>query len=198
MNFSSYVKEKKIQARKNNIEEVRKDIDKAWVKEKIQNHMDAFDGLFTYDEIRQEILTNDLVASKFCKDPSKQNISEILAAQVLGWEKKPSQGSKCIRFNDNGDIVTASTGNTKSADFQELGYYITQKYTEGEGGHQDNQRNDVIDFLKRGSIKHKVMAVVDGEYWDDKYRAILIEEFKDNPNVKITSVTELTENNLQL
>ena len=71
---------------------------------------------------------------------------------------------------------------------------ITQKYTEGEGGAQDNQRNDVIDFLKRGSIKHKVMAVVDGDYWDSKYKAILIEEFKDNPNVKITSVTELTEN----
>ena len=194
MNFTAYVKEEKIKARKRNIEEVRQDIDKAWVKEKIKNHIIAFDGLFTYDEIRQQILTNDLVASKFCKDPSKQNISENLAAKVLGWEKKPSQGSKCIRFNDDGDIVSTSAGNTKSADFQELGYYITQKYTEGEGGAQDNQRNDVIDFLKRGSIKHKVMAVVDGDYWDSKYKALLIEEFKNNPNVKITSVTELTEN----
>ena len=194
MNFAAYVKEEKIKARKRNIEEVRKDIDKAWVKEKIKNHIIAFDGLFTYDEVKQQILSNDLVASKFCKDPSKQNISEILAAKVLGWEKKPSQGSKCIRFNDDGDIVSTSAGNTKSADFQELGYYITQKYTEGEGGAQDNQRNDVIDFLKRGSIKHKVMAVVDGDYWDFKYKAILIEEFKNNPNVKITSVTELTEN----
>ena len=194
MNFTAYVKEEKVKARKKNIEEVRKDIDKAWVKEKIINHMTAFDGLFTYDEIKQQILSNDLIASKFCKDPSKQNISENLAAKVLGWKKQPSQGSKCIRFNDNGDIVSTSAGNTKSADFQELGYYITQKYTEGEGGAQDNQRNDVIDFLKRGSIKHKVMAVVDGDYWDSKYRAILIEEFKNNPNVKITSVTELTEN----
>lgn len=194
MNFTAYVKEEKIKARKKNIEEVRKDIDKSWVREKIENHMAAFEGLFTYDEIKQKILSDDLIASKFCKDPSKQNISENLAAKVLGWEKKPSQGSKCIRFNDNGDIVSSSAGNTKSADFQELGYYITQKYTEGEGGAQDNQRNDVIDFLKRGSIKHKVMAVVDGDYWDSKYKAILIEEFKDNPNVKITSVTELTEN----
>lgn len=194
MNFTAYVKEEKIKARKRNIEEVRKDIDKAWVREKIENHMTAFDGLFNYDEIKQQILSNDLVASKFCKDPSKQNISENLVAKILGWEKKPSQGSKCIRFNDNGDIVSTSSGNTKSADFQELGYYITQKYTEGEGGAQDNQRNDVIDFLKRGSIKHKVMAVVDGDYWDSKYKAILIEEFKDNPNVRITSVTELTEN----
>jgi hypothetical protein len=194
MNFTAYVKEEKIKARKKNIAEIRRDIDKSWVKEKIKNHMTAFEGLFTYDEIKQQILSNDLVASKFCKDPSKQNISENLAAQVLGWEKMPSQGSHCIRFNDNGDIVFTSSGNTKSADFHELGYYITQKYTDGEGGAQDNQRNDVIDFLKRGSIKNKVMAVVDGDYWDLKYRNILIEEFKDNPNVKITSVTELTTN----
>lgn len=194
MNFTAYVKEEKIKARKKNIAEIRKDIDKSWVKEKIKNHMTAFEGLFTYDEIKQQILSNDLVASKFCKDPSKQNISENLAAQVLGWGKMPSQGSNCVRFNDNGDIVFASSGNTKSADFYELGYYITQKYTDGEGGAQDNQRNDVIDFLKRGSIKNKVMAVVDGDYWDLKYRNILIEEFKDNPNVKITSVTELTTN----
>ena len=194
MNFTAYVKEEKIKARKKNIEEIRRDIDKSWVKEKIKNHMTAFEGLFTYDEIKQQILSNDLVASKFCKDPSKQNISENLAAKVLGWEKMPSQGRRCIRFNDNGDIVFASSGNTKSADFHELGYYITQKYTDGEGGAQDNQRNDVIDFLKRGSIKNKVMAVVDGDYWDLKYRNILIEEFKNNPNVKITSVTELTTN----
>ena len=194
MNFTAYVKEEKIKARKKNIAEIRKDIDKSWVKEKIKNHMTAFEGLFTYDEIKQQILSNDLVASKFCKDPGKQNISENLAAQVLGWEKMPSQGSNCVSFNDNGDIVFASSGNTKSADFYELGYYITQKYTDGEGGAQDNQRNDVIDFLKRGSIKNKVMAVVDGDYWDLKYRNILIEEFKDNPNVKITSVTELTTN----
>ena len=82
---------------------------------------------------------------------------------------------------------------TKSADFILKGYYATQKYTDGEGGAQDNQRNDVIDFLKRGSIKHKVAAIVDGPYWD-KYRPILREEFASNPNVWITSVTELTEN----
>ncbi len=194
MNFTTYVKEEKIKARIKNIEEVRKDIDKTWVKQKIQNHLEAFNGLFTYDEIRADILTNTITASKFCKDPSKQNISENLAAEVLNWKKLPAQGKNCIRFNDNGDIVSASSGNTKSADFYEMGYYITQKYTEGDGGAQDNQRNDVIDFLKRGSIKYKVMAIVDGDYWDNKYRSILIEEFKNNPNVKITSVTELTEN----
>lgn len=194
MNFTAYVEQKKVEARKQNIEEVRNDIDKAWVKEKIMNHMTAFDGLFSYDEIKNEILTNDLVASKFCKDPGKQNISENLAGEVLKLKKLPASGKNCIRFNDNGDIVATSTGNTKSADFILDGYYATQKYTMGEGGAQDNQRNDVIDFLKRGSIKNKVAAIVDGDYWD-KYKSELIAQFANNPNVLITSVTELTEKN---
>lgn len=192
MNFTAYVEEAKKKARLANIDEVRKDIDKPWVQEKIKNHIEAFDGIMTEAEVRDAILTNIIVASKFCKDPGKQNISEKLAIEVLGVKKLPSQGKNCIRFNDNGDIVSTSSGSTKSADFMYGEYYATQKYTDGEGGTQDNQRNDVIDFLKRGSIKHKVAAVVDGVYWD-KYRDVIRAEFANNPNVLITSVTEITE-----
>lgn len=192
MNFTAYVEEAKKKARLANIDEVRKDIDKPWVQEKIKNHIEAFDGVMTEAEVRDAILTNIIVASKFCKDPGKQNISEKLAIEVLSVKKLPSQGKNCIRFNDNGDIVSTSSGNTKSADFMYGEYYATQKYTDGEGGAQDNQRNDVIDFLKRGSIKHKVAAVVDGVYWD-KYRDVIRTEFANNPNVLITSVTEITE-----
>lgn len=192
MDFTALVEKKKKEARIANIEEVRREVDHAWVKEKIINHVSAFDGIMTEEEIREAILTNTIVASKFCKDPSKQNISEKLAAKVLGLSKLPSSGRNCIRFNDAGDIVSVSAGNTKSADFIWNGHYATQKYTDGEGGAQDNQRNDVIDFLKRGSIKHKVAAIVDGAYWD-KYRPQLIQEFANNPNVIITSVTEITE-----
>ena len=192
MNFTAYVEEAKKKARLANIDEVRKDIDKPWVQEKIKNHIEAFDGVMTEAEVRDAILTNIIVASKFCKDPGKQNISEKLAIEVLDVKKLPSQGKNCIRFNDNGDIVSTSSGNTKSADFMYGEYYATQKYTDGEGGAQDNQRNDVIDFLKRGSIKHKVAAIVDGVYWD-KYRDVIRAEFANNPNVLITSVTEITE-----
>lgn len=69
-------------------------------------------------------------------------------------------------------------------------YYATQKYTSEAGGAQDNQRNDVIDFLKRGSIKNKVAAVVDGKYWDE-WKDVLKKEFSNNPNVLITSISEL-------
>lgn len=193
MNFTFYVEQEKKKARLANIEEVRKEINKPWVQEKINNHVAAFDGIITAEEVKQAILSDIIVASKFCKDPGKQNISEKLAISVLGVEKLPASGKNCIRFNDNGDIVHTSTGNTKSADFIYNEHYTTQKYTDGTGGAQDNQRNDVIDFLKRGSIKYKVAAIVDGSYWD-KYRDILRNEFADNPNVLITSVTEITEN----
>lgn len=191
MNFTAYVEQKKREARLANIEEVRNNIKASWVQEKISNHITAFDGIMTREEIEEAILNNIIVASKFCKDPGKQNISEKLAAEVLGLKKLSASGKKCIRFNDNGDIVSNSAGNTKSADFKINGYYVTQKYTDGEGGAQDNQRNDVIDFLKRGSLKHKVAALVDGLYWD-KHISELRAEFKDNPNVWITSVTEIT------
>lgn len=191
MNFTEYVENEKVKARLKNIEEVRRDIDKAWVKEKINNHVAAFNGLITEEEIKEGILNNIIIASKFCKDPGKQNISEKLAAQVLNLEKLPAMGKNAIRFDDDGNIVSSAAGHTKSADFIYKEYYATQKYTDGNGGAQDNQRNDVIDFLKRGSIKNKVAAIVDGKYWD-KWRNELKEQFKDNPNVLITSVTEIT------
>lgn len=191
MNFTEYVEQKKKEKRKANIQQVRTEIDKQWVVDKIQNHITAFDGIFTYDEVREAILTCDIVASKFCKDPSKQNISENLAAEVLGLTKLPASGKNSIRFNDNGDIVCTASGNTKSADFIYKDHYATQKYTTESGGAQDNQKNDVIDFLKRGSISHKVAAIVDGDYWDI-HREELKRIFQDNPNVLITSVSEIT------
>lgn len=192
MNFTNYVEKKKKEARLINIKEIQSNVKAPWVQEKIQNHVKAFSGIITQEEVEKAIQESIIVASKFCKDPSKQNISENLAIEVLGVEKLAAAGKNCIRFNNNGDIVTSSTGNTKSADFIYQGYYATQKYTNDFGGAQDNQRNDVIDFLTRGSIKHKVIAIVDGDYWD-KYRPELIQLFANNKNVIITSITEITE-----
>ena len=76
MNFIELVEQRKIEARKQNILEVRKDIDKSWVKDKINNHIQRFDGMFSAEDVRKQILENDLVASMFAKDPSKQNITE--------------------------------------------------------------------------------------------------------------------------
>ena len=158
---------------------------------KNNGHFLNCDYIALNQEIEDKILTDDFYASVFAKDPKKQNLPEKEAEIILGVPKLSASGKNCIRFNDEGEIVFSAIGATKSADFYYRGYYVTQKYTTSSGGAQDNQRNDVIDFLTRGSKKHLVMAIVDGEYWDT-HRADLVSLFLDNPNVVITSLTEIT------
>lgn len=191
MDFSKYIEEEKIKERKKNLEQVRAEIDKSWVRTKIDNYVKRWGGMFTQEEVRQGILTNDMIASSFAKDPTRQNISEKAVENILGIKKLPQAGGLCVCFDDNGNKVSSGLGITKSADFYYNGYYATQKYTTNAGGAQDNQKNDVIDFLKRGSIKHKVMAIVDGDYWDKHVHELRL-IFKNNPNVVITSLTEIT------
>lgn len=193
MNFTEFVELKKVEKRLENIVLVRKEIDKASVQTKINNHLQKFNELFSYQDIYSQILENDIVASMFCKDPSKQNISENLVASELNVPKLPASGRKCVRFDESGDMVSVNCiGATKSADFFIDGIYYTQKYTKEAGGAQDNQYADVVDFLIKGSIKHKVGAIVDGDFWTEK-RNLLKTHFSDNPNVKIVSMDELKE-----
>jgi len=105
----------------------------------------------------------------FCKDPSKQNISE----KILGIQRLPVSGVNSIRFTPDGKLTgvkSIGVSKSKSADFLFNGIYFTQKYTAESGGAQDNQYNDVVDFLVKDSINYKVGAIVDGEYWDKKKR----------------------------
>ena len=147
---------------------------------------------FSVEEVNHAIQDNLFLAACFAKDPSKQNFTEKLVAEVLGVEKLSPAGENCIRFDENGDIASINKGNvSKSADFYIDNRYYTQKYTNETGGAQDNQYKDVVDFLVKGSKKHLVGAIVDGAYWTSGHKAKLIEMFKDNPNVVITSVDEL-------
>lgn len=191
MKFREQVEEAKKLQRRLNIDEIRNSLDERWVKTKINNHVEKFDGLFSYEDIVEQIKSNDIVASMFCKDPSKQNISEKMVEKILGIPKLPVSGANSIRFTPDGKLTgVKSIGVSKSADFLINGIYFTQKYTAESGGAEDNQYNDVVDFLVKGSINYKVGAIVDGEYWDKK-RDALREHFKDNPNVVVVSVDDL-------
>lgn len=190
MNFEQLLNKRKIEMRKENIRILRKEIDTSDVKVKIENHAKRFDYMFSPGEIREQILTNDLTASLFCKDPAKQNIAETYGLKLLKLEKLSSRGKNCIRFSSTGEIVHTSSGNTKSADTIYNGAYTTMKYTEEDGGAQDNQKRDVIEFLEKGSKQHKVCAILDGPYWT-KGREELKNLFKNNTNVTITSIDEI-------
>lgn len=110
----------------------------------------------------------------------------------MGYTKLPQNGKNAIRFDDEGNITNICNGNTKAADFKHEDYYITQKYTADLGGAQTSQKNEVIDFLKRGSLQNKVMAIVDGKFWEEGEKESLKELFRNNSNVTITSISELT------
>lgn len=188
--FEILVAERKKQLIQNNLEDLQKHLLNSDYQTKVYNFATKFG--FNIDEVNQAIKDNIFLAACFIKDPSKQNFTEKLVAEVLKIEKLPAAGKNCIRFDENGDIVSANKGNvTKSADFYIDNRYYTQKYTNETGGAQDNQYKDVMDFLVKGSKKHLVGAIVDGVYWTSGHKAQLVELFKNNPNVVITSVDEL-------
>lgn len=194
--FCELVEQTKQQMRFQAIQDIRQKIKETWAQEKINNYLKRFPNIIDKKMLEEKILTDDVVASFFCKDPSRQNISEKLAAELLsplGFRKLPQTGKNSVRFDSQGKITASGLGATKAADFVfENNCYATQKYTMEDGGAQDNQRNDVIDFLEKGSLQGDVMAILDGEYWD-KWRPNLKEYFCSNPNVKIVSVSELLE-----
>lgn len=64
-----------------NILLVRSQIDNEDFILKIKNHSDKFDR--TPEEVRSKILTDDMYAEIFAKDPAKQNIYEKLAASYI-------------------------------------------------------------------------------------------------------------------
>lgn len=157
---------------------------------KISNYCKKF-GLAPED-INDKLKNKDcFVASVFAKDPLKQNITEMLVETILKSSKLPAGGKNCIRFDEAGNTTTEKGNNiSKSADFYIDRVYYTQKYTNENGGAQDNQFADVEQFLRNGSKTTKVGAILDGEYWNSK-RENLKKDFDKNPNVKITSVDEL-------
>lgn len=189
--FEQIVKEKEKELRKQNILEVRKNIHLSNYQFKIQSFAEKTG--YSIEDITNKILEDDMFAYFFAKDPKKQNFIEKLVGTLLGVEKLPASGKNCIRFTTDGNIVYLNQGDvSKSADFYINGVYYTQKYTHEAGGAQDNQYNDVRDFLVKGSKCHKVGAIVDGAYWDSK-REQLKQMFENNDNVIITSVDELLE-----
>lgn len=194
LNFTEHIINISKQKRIENIASLRREIDKPWVQEKINNYLERFENLFDKQELISQIMSNDIVASFFIKDPAKQNLSEKECAKWIGADKLPAQGKNCIRFDAQGNIVSKKDiGVSKSADFSIKGIYFTQKYTgDNSGGAQDNQYEDVVTFLNNGSKKQKVGAIVDGAYWDNLgNREKLITAFASNKNVVVLSADDL-------
>lgn len=159
----------------NNLSIVKKDINKKYMIIKIQNFCKKFD--FSFNEIKKKILNDNIFASFFIKDPKRQNIYENEAMKYLkkffpNIEKLSSAGANA-KYIIDGEIITGLNRKPvghKSIDFwvKEKDLYISHKYIEVEGGAQDNQFNDILNFLKNTSNKHNFMAICDGPYFSNR------------------------------
>ena len=128
----------------------------------------------------------------FCEDPGKQTFHQHYAANwiqrnvpfVSNFKELVNHGDSAL-YISNGVILSGlDTKNqklNKSIDFtwsylfndQELFFYATHKHTVGSGGSQDNQFEDVCNFLNeaRNATDENIvlLSITDGPYYKSIY-----------------------------
>lgn len=200
---------------KENIEEMRAhQHDEAYIY-KVKNFIEKF-GL-DEKEIMKKYEKDDIFALFFVKDPGKQSFHEKTAAAFIeslneklgidmfqNFKNLPTSGKNTL-FVSNGSVIDGETrkgtSDGKSIDFyweynykeKKLKFYASHKYTEGHGGAQDNQRNDVEDFMQGArrskSLNEKFYAITDGEYYQNEREDL--NETHGNSHVKAITIDEL-------
>lgn len=172
MNFE----ELKIKQRKENLKILREQINHAWIEKKIIQYLKKHQYLdYTIKEIKQEILNNDIVASFFIKEPTRQNFTEKIIAKELSHLPNfiNLKNSDKIYVNE-GQIVDYKPIGMKNIDYfweiNGIKYYATQKYTNGNGGAQDNQFHEIVAFVREANkgktpLNTKFVVIVDGNYY---------------------------------
>ena len=189
---------------KQNLLKVIEELKTKDMKTKIQNFADKFG--FSYDDIENKIIDDEIFRCVFAKDPSKQNLYQTLAAtfiqslpMVENFEILPSGGENAA-YMENGKFYYGSelkkqAKEAKSIDFYwtvgETKFYASHKYTKDSGGAQDNQYSDMQNFLKNTrdcNLKNTVfLAICDGKYYQAK-------DSKTGDNTKIERLKRLTDN----
>jgi hypothetical protein len=174
-----------------NISLVRSEIENSDFVLKITNHAEKFGRSF--DEVKEKIMNDDMYAEIFAKDPSKQNIYEKLAAKyisdldiVSNFRNLPNSAKM---FVVEGFVVNTRQNDVKSIDFHfkigEKNIYASHKYIKATyGGAQDNQYNEVRNFLRNcnkiNSGNDFYIAICDGPYFETKIETLNIEFGSDN------------------
>jgi hypothetical protein len=132
-------------------------------------------------EVLASILSDTVAATAFAKSASRQRVAEkaqlyyLKNVRKIKIERLKQNGPESIRLrNGNLEYGTSTTGDsTKSIDA--LGNstdFIFVKWTDGNGGGQDNQAFDAIRFLEGAAkyvAKHddgrRFVAILDGPYY---------------------------------
>jgi hypothetical protein len=199
----NYKKEYKVKVREN-LKNVLNEIETKEMKLKILNWANKFG--YSFEKIKEKIIDDEIFRCVFAKDPAKQNLYQTLAANyisTLEGVKKfnilPSGGKNAI-YLTNGKILKGSALKNQSKDiksidfiwnYKDFTFYVSHKYTETNGGAQDNQYKDIQDFLNHSrdcnEKKTIFLAICDGDYYLQK-------DSKTGDETKIKRLTRLTDN----
>lgn len=195
---------KKQDLRKQNIKITQNSLDESWLKLKIKNFCEKWG--FSPKKVASEIKDNKIIAASFAKDPSKQNFYQTQALMFLNSmkivkraEQLPSSGNESL-FIIDGEIKKGSEildkSHHKSIDFKinlknNKIIFVSHKYTKEPGGAQDNQRNDLINFVNEAekySGNFIFVAIADGNYYKKDKTWINFLKIKDQSKVIITDI----------
>lgn len=188
---------------KENLKQIFSEFDSKDFVIKVENWAEKFG--YSYKKVLDKIKTDEMFRCNFIKDPKKQNIYEKLA---LNYISNMPNVSNCIKDGKTHILAGKPTDDisekSKSVDFswksvingKELNCYATHKYTAGAGGHQDNQYNDVIDFINAcrnnaGIVQKDVFffAICDGDYYTKEKKTKL--KNLAPKNLKVVTIEEL-------
>ncbi len=136
-------------------------------------------------EVLASVLSDTVAATAFAKSASRQRVAEksqlyyLKNVRKIKIERLKQSGPESIRLR-NGDLEygTSTTGDsTKSIDALVNGTdFIFVKWTDGNGGGQDNQAFDAIRFLegatkyvKKHNDKRRFVVILDGPYYEKNW-----------------------------
>lgn len=157
-----------------------------WLLTKVNNQIERFALNESVESILNKIIEDYLYAASFAKDPGRQNIAEKIQLEELSKELDvedlPSSGNNC-RYIVAGEMFKgkpSSATDQKSVDAiifsGETEWYCTLKYTADTGGSQDNQKNNVINFINNAG-NHNIACILDGEYYQQEAKKKELQQY---------------------
>ena len=179
-----------------------------WLDKKIKEEVVRTGDIISYDEILQELCDGRYCAMRlFAKDPLKQNFAENLQIEYLKQTHykniiKLKSGGLNAHYLFNGEIITnvssapKDTQCTKSLDFlyseTDNQIYFYAKYTNDEGGAQDNQTADAQKFVVQANEycnKNKnnklFVLLCDGKHYSRDLKNNLRKKIDDNNKSRV-------------
>lgn len=156
-----------------------------WLEEKILKRCRKYG--FRFGEVAGAIASSPITAAEYAKSAKRQGIAEkvqfaALNKNGLKIEKLPSSGPGAVRILA-GDLVYGSLGATdratKALDGRRANDWVSSKFTEDNGGSQDNQRLDILNFvdganayIAKHTNNYRFVAMLDGDYYRKNWQLL--------------------------